>query len=529
MTTPVAVTMTIAGIAAVAATFTVGVCRRRPFRQLPVVVGTLAIVCGFGLAVAAREHQVHTHPIRGLLGQKVTVDIVVGDDPRVLRGAGPPRVWVPVDVVAMTRSTDGVPAVRGVRTVDCLLMAPADTWGSVVPGQRIRALTSVRAPLRDDLTAATLTVTSAPRVIRGPPPHQRVALTVRQRFAEVSTRALPAPESGLLPGLILGDVSGQGQELQDAFRACGLSHLVAVSGANFAITVGAVLLLLRATGAPTWVVVSAALVVIVALVVLVRPSPSVVRAAVMGVVGVVALLVQRRAQALPALGTAIIVLLLVWPALAVEPGFGLSVLATAGLILVSPVVRDRLRNRGLPRTLADAVAVAATAQLVTIPMVVMISGQISLVGLLANLLVGPVVPVVTVIGTVAVVVGMLSPRIAVLVSDFTGPELWWLVQIARRLSALPGASVTVPDGVFGAVVATLVIVLAVALVTVARWRGTVGAVWQHVSGELHRHRTGSTTARRRGFPGRARDVFGGGRRARTGGRHRDPGDPGARR
>ncbi len=136
---------------------------------------------------------------------------------------------------------------------------------------------------------------------------------------------------------------------------------------------------------------------------------------------------------------------------------------------------------------ADPVAIAATAQLVTTPLVVLFAGSVSVVGVLANIVVAPVVAPITVLGTAAAVcTGMTSVGAEVL-ARATGPELWWMVVVADRLARAPGATLTVPDGVAGAGAATAIIGVGVGAAVLWSRRRTaresVGARWQHGRGE----------------------------------------------
>ncbi|GAA2070963.1 ComEC/Rec2 family competence protein [Williamsia deligens] len=256
-----------------------------------------------------------------------------------------------------------------------------------------------------------------------------------------------------------------------------------MSGANVAIIGGSVLALLRVCGASRAVSVAVAVAVIAVFVLVVRPSPSVVRAAVMGVVGMLALAARRDTQPVPALCAAIIVVLGVWPAMSVDPGFALSVAATAGLVVLAPRLRDGLVDRHVPRVIADPVAIAATAQLVTTPLVVAFAGSVSVVGVVANIVIAPVVAPITVFGTVAAVSTQFSTVVAGLAARVCGPELWWMAVVAQRLARAPGAAVTVPGGVPGALLmtATGVVVVGLPLWWARRRtaRAGVGGRWQH--------------------------------------------------
>jgi len=244
-----------------------------------------------------------------------------------------------------------------------------------------------------------------------------------------------------------------------------LTHLTAVSGANVTIVCGAVLLSARLIG-PRPAVALAALALVV-FVIVVQPTASVLRAAVMGAIALLAVLSARRRQGIPVLCAAVIALLVFAPQLAVDLGFMLSVSATAALIVVAPVWSARLVARGYPKPLADAVCIALAAHLVTAPLIASISGQLSLVAVIANLIVAPVIPPITVLGTAAAALSTLWPAGADLLIRFTGPEVWWLLHCAHAAAALPGAAVAVPSGWPGIAAVGCAVVGAVVL---WRWR-----------------------------------------------------------
>jgi competence protein ComEC len=241
--------------------------------------------------------------------------------------------------------------------------------------------------------------------------------------------------------------------------------LTAVSGANVTIVCGAVLLSAVLIGPRA--AVGLAAVTLVAFVVVVQPSPSVLRAAVMGAITLLAVLSHRRRQALPALSATVIALMIGAPELAVDIGFALSVSATGALIVLAPVWARRLADRGWPRPLADAVSVAVAAQLVTAPLVAGISGSVSVVSVAANLAVAPVIPPITVVGTAAAALCALWPAGAEVLIRFTGPEVWWLLSVSRWAARVPAASVRVPSGIVG-------------VLTVAAGAFAVATVWHWV-------------------------------------------------
>jgi competence protein ComEC len=192
-------------------------------------------------------------------------------------------------------------------------------------------------------------------------------------------------------------------------------------------------------------------------VVLVGPEPSVVRAAAMGGITLLALAAGRARAAVPALAAAVVVLVLVRPGLAGDAGFALSVAATAAIVLLAPGWTRRLRERGCPSLLADALAVSAAAGLATAPLVAGLNGTVSLVSLPANLLAAPAVAPATVLGLAATVVGALCAPVGEVLVRLAGLPTRWLVVVAERAAALPDGATGWPAGTGGAVLLTLLL------------------------------------------------------------------------
>lgn len=407
--------------------------RRHPLlRAARIGVASAALIGGaFGLTAGLRSDAVRHHPIGQQFGTTAWVTVIPVDGPRMV-GSG--RMMFRGDLRAV--GDDGM---SGAVTV---FAAGAD-FGNATPGQPIRFRARLARPTRRDLSAAVLTAVGRPE-FGGVPAVQRAAQSLRERFAAACRAVLPGPQAAMLPGLVLGDTSAVPAATTADFRIAGLTHLTAVSGANVSILCGAVLLSARFVGPRSAVVLAA--VALVGFVFVVQPGASVLRAAVMGAIGLMGVLSSRRRQAIPALSATVIALMAVAPQLAVDVGFALSVAATAALVVLAPVWSARLVGRGLPKWAADALCIALAAQWATAPLIAAISGRLSLVSVLANLIVAVVIPPITLLGTAAAVLAPLWPAAAGLLIRFTGPELWWLLRAAHLTAALPGAAVAVPAG-----------------------------------------------------------------------------------
>ena len=426
------------------------------------VVAVAVVGAGFAVAVGLRMQVLRHHPVIDRYGTAATVVITPSETPRSL---GRARLMFRATLQSLDEDE---------MSGRVLVFTPVAGFAELSAGRPARFRATVGRPARRDLTVASLSATGRPTLGEAVL-IQRVANRIRTAFAGTARAALPPDQAAMLPALVLGDTSAVSGHTAAEFRAAGLTHLTAVSGANVTIVCGTVLLTASLLG-PRIAVTLAAL-VLVAFVVVVQPSASVLRAAVMGAITLLGVLAHRRRQALPVLAASVVVLMIGAPELSVDVGFALSVSATAALVMIAPVWSRRLAGRGWPRPLADAVSVAVAAQLVTAPLVAGISGTVSAVSVLANLAVAAVIPPVTVIGTAAAVMCAAWPSGAQLLIRFTGPELWWLLEVAHWSAGVPGAAVPVPSGLPGVL---LVAVGGLAMVVLWRWRwvrfGVAGAV-----------------------------------------------------
>ncbi len=437
--------------------------RRGPGERLRSISAGLVAIgvvgAGFGLAVALRADAVSRHPITAAFGTAVPVTVTPSESALSLGSGHQGRLMFRATLL---RLRDDEMSGRVVVFARASEFDSED--GSVMVGQPMRFTARVSHPSHHDLTVAVLNATGRPTFGRAGAV-QQAAHTVRSRFVAAVRGVLPPDQAAMLPALVLGDTSAVAAETGREFRAAGMTHLTAVSGANVTIVCGAVLLSARLIG-PRVAVLLAAL-ALVAFVIVVQPTASVLRAAVMGAIALAGIVTSRRRQAIPALSATMLVLMATAPQLAVDVGFALSVLATAALIAIAPVWSRRLVGRGCPKPFADALAVAWAAHVVTIPLVAGISGRVSLVGAVANLAVAAVIAPITVLGSAAAVVCLFWPAGAQLLIRFTGPELWWVLRVAHWAAGMPGATVSVPAGVPGVLVVGATAVLMVAL---WRWR-----------------------------------------------------------
>jgi competence protein ComEC len=421
----------------------------------------LACAAASAAGVGMRLSAIGTGPVRALAeaGAGAMVDAVVSESPQRVSSKGREIIMVRV----RAERVRGHGRVTGTR-VPVLVLASARHWHSLVISQRVRFTGRMVPPDRAELLAAVAVVRGPPVVLGGPTAVQDAAETVRAKLREACD-PLPPAQRGVLPGMVVGDTSRLDRHLKEDFRAAGLSHLMVVSGANLAIVAGAVLGLARLAGLGRRRAAALAAAAVLVFVIVARPEPSVLRATVMAMIGLLALVSGRQRHGVAGLSGAVLLLVLADPALARSYGFALSVVATAALLVFAPRWRDLL-CRWLPRLIAEPLAVAAAAQLACAPLLVMLSGELSLIAIGANLLAGPAVVPATLLGVAAGIAAPFALPLARLLVWPAGLAVGWIVGVAQVAATLPYATVAWPDGLVGG--AVLLAVGAIALLVLRR-------------------------------------------------------------
>lgn len=456
----------VAGCALVALAAAVAVLRwpgARGLGQRGLVGATAAVMGTTALALAAHDTIRATGPLRELAADQATVTIegTVSADPRILAahaGTAEPDVRVAVELHVDQVTGRGLQA-GGSAPV---LVVGDQQWSGLQWRERVRATGRLGPASSGADVVAVLRPGGGPVLLDDAGPVAGAAAVVRSRFRQATAR-LPPDAAGLVPALVVGDRSATPADLTEAMLATGLTHLSAVSGSNIAIVLATALTTCRALGVRRRWRPPVVAGVLAGFVVLARPEPSVLRAAVMGVVGLVGMSASRRRAGLPALGAAVVALLVWDPWLARSYGFALSTLATLGLLLFTRPWGEAIGRR-MPAKVAGwgpVLAVPLAAQAMCAPVVVLLQGSVSLVSVPANLLAEPLVAPTTVGGVVVAVVAVASPELAALLAWAPALPALGIAQVARRGADLPWASLPWPGGALGAALLVGVLVVAV--------------------------------------------------------------------
>jgi competence protein ComEC len=398
------------------------------FAQKKQRILVLAIALTLGSVVMSmRQQGLQSSAVTDFYDQRVMVTAQITTDPQLTVKRVSGRNFLPpsYSFMASLQILESAQSKFAMR-IPVRIITSDKSITKLLPGQRISGEVAVLKS-KESRVAALLINRGTFKVISSPSKWSNSLGKIRRGLRAASGTGDGA---SLIPGMVLGDTSLQSDEFRNNMRRSGLTHLVAVSGANFAIVSAFVLWCMQFLFRSMRFRIIATAIALICFIALVRPSPSVLRAAAMAAVLLIAYGTKRGVDSLPALGFAIALVVVGDPWQARDPGFALSVLATAGLLLFAPRV-VALFERALPKILAQAMAPPIAAMVFCAPVIVALSGYLSPMSLLANLFAAPAVAPITIIGFIAALVSPFAPALSTFLIWFIKPFAIWVAWIAE--------------------------------------------------------------------------------------------------
>lgn len=263
------------------------------------------------------------------------------------------------------------------------------------------------------------------------------------KFMDHINQLFPEPHASFEAGLLVGARKGIPDELMEKFNITGLTHIIAISGYNITIIVVFMMWLFRRL--PRRAGFLSAVIAIVLFTLFVGASPAVVRASIMGILGLIALNYGRENNIhLTILWTAFFMVMWNPKILVYDVGFQLSFMAVMGLIYVAP--HFERYSQKLPQTLGirEAIVMTMAAQVMALPIIVYNFERLSLIAPIANLLVAFAIPPAMLFGFVAVLVSFVLPSLALIPAYLTWAILSYIIKIIEITAEIPYASVDLP-------------------------------------------------------------------------------------
>lgn len=411
---------------------------RLPVESIRLSVMFVLIVCGcVGLRCCVERMIYVNHPIHQMVNshEQVRCSVHIDGNPVVMK-SGASLVTV--------RASECV-NLRGQKAHHILLQATVGPAQRVVQGEELLVLGRLRssdmrgAPIAGQLLTDTILQRAAPGLFAEWADRTRIAMRTVLVNSSHSAQAM-------LPGVSLGDKSAMTRSDTQAFRAAALSHILVISGFHTGIVTAVASALLPGRG---FLRAGVSVLIVVLICGITGGSPSVIRASLMSVSCVLARLVGWGSNGGVGLSLAVFIMLLHNPWNAVDVGFCLSVAATAGLLWPAQKSRRWIRSicckhKGLGRgfrQFLEVTSVAFWAQVSIMPIAVLAGIPLAPWGILANIVVSPVVGLVCIGGMLLAILSPVSPFLAEGIAWIVDPLAQWVFFVAYRCLDLPYSTV----------------------------------------------------------------------------------------
>jgi len=265
----------------------------------------------------------------------------------------------------------------------------------------------------------------------------------KSKFLYNLESVLGEPHSALAGGLVVGDKSSLGKELLDDFRRSGLIHIVVLSGYNITIIASSIRRILSFL--PRNISIILGLISIILFGMLVGGGATVVRSCIMASIALFAEFIRRDYDVMRALFLAAILMLIHNPSILLhDPSFQLSFLATLGLIILASPIENRISFITERLGIRSLIASTLATQIFISPFILYIMGQISIIGIVVNIIVLPFIPITMLFISITGFLGFISYFLSQLTSFISYILLSYELFIVQYFARLPFASIEVP-------------------------------------------------------------------------------------
>ncbi len=275
---------------------------------------------------------------------------------------------------------------------------------------------------------------------------------VKQKFLRNIKRVLGEPHAALAGGLVVGEKSALGKDLLEDFRLVGLIHIIVLSGYNITIIADSIMKILSFLPRTLGIVTGGF--GIVAFGILVGGGATVVRSCIMAVIALSGSLFRKDYNAGKALFVAGALMLIQNPLILLyDPSFQLSFLATMGLILLSSPIENKLKFITERLGMRSLIASTFATQIFVSPFILHMMGQLSLIGVIVNILVLPIIPLTMLFVALTGFAGFISNTLAYIPGYLSHFLLSYELMIVNLFAKVPFASINLPKFSFWLVVA----------------------------------------------------------------------------
>lgn len=270
----------------------------------------------------------------------------------------------------------------------------------------------------------------------------KLGLYMRSRIVYVINESLPPQQAGLLNGMLIGYKQDLSEEVQDAFSDSGLSHIMAVSGSNVAFIILPLVFIFGKLKIRQKYANISIIAILMIFTLITGFEPSVLRAVIMAAVILIGQIIWRETEVFTSISFAALLLLFYNPGILFNIGFQLSFAATISLVLFYKYIKEKLSFKFLPSFVVDVLAATISAQIGVLPITVFYFNKVSVVSILSNLLVVPIVEFITILGSLMALLGQIHVGLSILIGYINNVLLSFVLLVTKFSASMPWSVIT---------------------------------------------------------------------------------------
>jgi len=280
----------------------------------------------------------------------------------------------------------------------------------------------------------------------------KLGFKIKKSVLNIVEYCLDKNQAGLLSGMIIGYKDGLDENAYSAFSKAGLTHIMVASGMNVAFIILPLAYLFKKMRIGNLTSSISTILVLILFVFVTGFSASVVRAVIMGIMILLGKIIMRETDIYTSISAAALILLTLNPYTLFDIGFQLSFFATISLVMFYPRLKELIDHKHIPNIVSDTLAATIAAQIGVVPITLYYFNNLSTISVLSNLLVVPVVQIITIIGFAMVFVGIVNIHAAVLIGYINNSFLSFVLFVTEYTSKIPYASLKLPTPPLGLVI-----------------------------------------------------------------------------
>lgn len=282
---------------------------------------------------------------------------------------------------------------------------------------------------------------------------------VRRGILDSLYGSMPEKEAQVVAGMLIGYTQDMPESMEESFRKAGLSHIMAVSGANLAFIILPLMWLLQRAGFNRRWASAVSLPIMLFYVFATGMEASVIRAAIMAGITLIGMIIWRQADFFCSVAASVIIILLSNTFMLFDPGFILSYAAVLSLVVFNKPVSDRL-PRKMPGFLRDTLAGTFSAQLGVAPIIAGSFNSISIISLFSNMVIVPVTGILTALAAVLSILWFVARPVCGVLGAVVAFITDFILAVTEAISSLPWAEYKVATPGLALIVGYYLILLA---------------------------------------------------------------------